>query len=178
LQQACADLGGQLSVFYHPVRMLETIWRDAYSPHIFAMILGLPGEKLLRDVPPDSPPHETVQALTSELHGNAAMYYIARYEKATRLMAEFVRLAARAYKALADDDLISLGQGSTADADRTESRTEAMHVLLSAAKVRLPAEEFAALARLVDKIGEAVSKEHAAAELERRPWSRAGGAEP
>jgi len=168
LQRACTDLSGHLEIFHHLISMFEVIWRDSYSPHIFSTMLGIPGDMLLHDVPPDLPPVETVQALTSALHGNAALYYVARYEKATRLMNQFLQQAARAFKGLGDDDLISLTQGSTADADREPTRTQMMRILLDTAKSKLQPDEFATLRTLIDAIEQAISKEQASAELQSR----------
>jgi hypothetical protein len=174
LQHACADLSGQFKIFHHLVSMFEVIWRDSYSPHIFSTIMGIPGEMLLRDVAPDLAPTETVQALTSELHGNAALYYVTRYERATRLMNQFLQQAVRAFKDLGDDDLFILAQGSTADAERKPTRTQTMRAMLNAAETRLPSDEFATLHKLIDAIEQAVSKKQASAQLELRERDRKG----
>jgi hypothetical protein len=168
LQQACADLSGSFEIFTHLIKMFEGIWRDSYSPHIFTTIMDITGHMLLRDAAPDLDPVETIQALTSELHGNAALYYVTRYEKATRLMSQFLRQATRAFKGLADDDLVSLAQGSTADADRQSTHTQSMRTLLEAAETKLPAHEVASSLRLIDAIERAISKEQASAELKTR----------
>ena len=174
LQQTCADLTGHLELFHHLIRMFESIWRDSYSPHIFSTILGIPGDMLLHDLSPDLPPAETIQALTNTLHGNAAMYYVVRYEKATRVMNQFLRQATRAFKGLGDDDLLSLAQGSTADVNGESTHTQSMRVLLHAAKTRLPPDEYATFRRLIDAIEQAISKEQASAELEAQNRQREG----
>lgn len=174
LLQACADLGGHLELFNYLMRLFESIWRDAYSPHIFVMIIELTSHLLLADEPADLSPTETVQALTSALHVNAAMYYVARYEKATKLMTQFIVRAARAFKALGDDDLVALSQSSTADADQEPTRTGAMRLLLAGIKAKLPLEEFNTLSKLIDAIEQAISKEQASSEMKLRQQSGTG----
>lgn len=168
LRQTCSDLGGGLEVLRIVIRLFEGICRDAYSPNVFSMILGVPSEMLLKDQPPDLAPLETIQALTSELHGNAAAYYLMRYEQAMRLLSRFIEQAAHAFKALGDDDLVVLSQISTADAERQHTFTGTMRTLLDAAESRLSPEECAALRGLVDTIEKAISKEQASANLESR----------
>jgi hypothetical protein len=162
LQETCAELTGKLEIFHQLVDIVEAIWRDSYSPNIFSNILSIPGDMLLRDQPPDLGRADTVQALTSELHGNAALYYLTRYPNAMRLMDEFIRHAVRAFKALGDDDLLTLSQGA---ADNATTRTGTIRALLNSTETRLSPQDFTDLHRLIDAIEKALSKEQALAEL-------------
>ena len=175
IRRNCADLGGHLQIVHYPVKLLQGIWHDAYSPHIFVQMLSLTSGMLLRDLPADAPPHDTLQALTAALHGNAAMYYVVRYEKATRLLSSFVGQCTHALRALPDDELVSLAQGATVDADRAATRTEAMRLLLRVMRDKLQPEEIQELDALIDGIEVAISKDRASIELSHRSGSGGEG---
>jgi hypothetical protein len=167
LQAASAELPGHLEIFRHLLKLLETIWHNSYSPDFFfKRLLTVPGDKLLPDVPPDLAPTETVQALTSSLQSNAALYYASRYEEAMELMNEFVREAVHAYKELSADDLITLTLGS-ADQESMDS-TQMMRTLLNLAQTKLSPGAFVNLHRLIDTIERAVSDEAALGRLAAR----------
>jgi hypothetical protein len=101
-------LTGDWEILSIPLRLLSKIGADAYSPPMFSLILS---PELLRRLPIDDPESMDAKKLAQELarqtQSNAALYYVVRYQEATRQIGDFTTLFASVAARLPDSSLVA-----------------------------------------------------------------------
>jgi len=170
LELEASQLTGGLQVLGEELRLLAAVAHDGYSPMIFRTILTATKEveSLQRDLATAESPKRTMDRIAVALHGNAAMYYVTRYEKAVEQMSRFVEILVNALVSLDDARLAGIpGMQIGRDvegATRTATVAQGLRELGNVLSVR----ESNALSVLNDNIATYLSKEHAQDELKGR----------
>lgn len=103
--------------------------------------------------------NDLLNALAKHLHGNTAMYFVARYEQALNLLDALVTEAAMALGEVDSAGLLKAAKAKTAIT--TNTRTAEMRMHLSALTSLLPEATSKKLGLLIDQVEQSVSKDSA-----------------
>ena len=157
---------GYFSVLRYSAELCDEVIKDAYSPIIFYRILSEGHHLLRKDKRNEESLSLILRALQTDLQSNASLYYVIRYEEALKKINEFVQRAIRSFSRLSDDALVELSRGSTSDAEREETRTGTMRLLLEKVKESIQDSEYEELSSLIIEIEKSISKSKAFQKLE------------
>ncbi len=155
------------------VDLLVAVIRDAYSPETFRRILTLPKDVWRRQLA-NAREAELQRIVNDNLVGNAAAYYVARYEEAVPAIAALVQAFGSAVDTLSDSDLQRVLALPTAAAEAEPTRTASLRRFAADAREILGDEVSGTLAAGIDDVERLLSKEHAAERLRALPL-RGGG---
>lgn len=164
LVAAGRELSGQLSIFWPIAVLLRRMSDDGYSNVIFIRLLtDEPASQFLSEHQ-DEDWEGLVRALAEHLHGNAAGYFVVRYEPGLLEIQAFIDTAATAFAEMGSRALLRAAQAAvsvTSDETYTEELRERVAGLASL----LPAETAQRLSEQIARLERSVSKDAAAERL-------------
>jgi hypothetical protein len=164
LTTAGRSLPGQLSLFWPVTVLLRRIADDAYSNGIFMRLLT--GELASRFL--DENPGEDLDSLTrslaEHLHGNAAKYFIVRYEDGLLAIQAFIDTAAPTFADMRSSALLRAAQAAV-PLTPDDTYTEELRQRVAGLSALLPGTTVESLQRQVDSLERAISKDAAAERL-------------
>ena len=148
---------GQLAILREASDMVSSLIKDSYSPTIFIKMLNRDAfSKGFRKRVGVKPLPIVLDAFANYLSGNAASYFILRYEVGTDKINEFIQDMAIFFQELSDSDLVRLSR--TPDSSFSDTKTGTMRIMLEQLKDDMDPERYERLSTMVTEIEEAVSK--------------------
>jgi hypothetical protein len=160
------DLPGQLSLFWPIAVLLRGMADDGYSNSIFVRLLTDELATGFLNENPDQDLDGLTRALTKHLHGNAAMYFVARYDDGLLASQAFVETAATAFADMRSHVLLRAAQAKVS-LTTTDTYTDELRARVSGLRAALSVPVFERLNHEIDSLEREISKEAASARLDK-----------
>ena len=175
LAAAERDLRGELGLLSQAARILRQIVDDGYGSSVFIRLLREKPKREFTAANRGDDLPQLMRALTAHLHGNASLYFLAKYREALDTLGVFVETATAALTGLDPAKLLRAGRahsptsaephtGATIEALADELRTR-----LNALSLALPPVTIKALSDRIDVISVSTRDDIVLARLEAQP---------